>query len=351
MIISRTPFRVSLFGGGTDYPAWFKEHGGAVLGTSIDKYCYISVRYLPPYFPHKSRIVYRIEEWVDDNSEIEHPAVRECLKYLSITQGIEISHQSDLLAKKGIGASSAFVVGLLHALHSFHKSIVDKERLAEQAILVEREWIEESVGYQDQYHCAVGGFNHIKFNPSGSVEIIPIKEGYCLQPYVMLFDTGSTRVASKIARATIEQIPNRQGELTEMSLLVEEAIKSLEKGKVEDIARLLNESWELKKRLSDRITTPRIDAIYSTAMESGALGGKLLGAGGGGYLLLLVKPEKHDSVVQALRDLIYVPFKFEKLILPGSIEPRYGRVSTGSQIIFRDVERVNSHLFSGEERI
>jgi len=334
MIISRTPFRVSLFGGGTDYPAWFKEHGGAVLGGSIDKYCYISTRYLPPHFTHKSRIVYSQEEWVNDNNHIEHPAVRECLKFLNITRGVEIIHQSDLLARRGIGASSAFVVGLLHTLLSFSTNHISREQLARQAILVEQDWIKENVGCQDQHHCACGGFNHFKFNPDGTTEITPIDGGYLLQPYLMMFDTGITRIASEIARVQIEQIPNKQSELQEMSSLVDGAVIALNESRIWDVAYLLNVGWQIKKRLSDKITTLRIDAIYDTARRAGALGGKLLGAGGGGYILFFVEPEKHHLVADALSDLIYVPFKFE---------------TTGSQIIFRDGE-IPEGTGWGEER-
>lgn len=335
MIISRTPFRVSLFGGGTDYPAWFKEHGGAVLGTTIDKYCYIAARYLPPYFEHKSRIVYAKEEWVKNNKEIEHPAVRECLKFLGITEGVEISHQSDLLAKKGMGASSTFVVGLLHALMSFRQwGGITKEILAQRAIWIEQDWIKENVGCQDQYHAAYGGFNYLKFHPDGLVERTTLSNGHLLQPYLMLFDTGTHRIASEIAKVQIEQIPHRQGELHAMHSMVAEAVRFLNEGKVMAIAPLLNTSWSLKKRLSDKITTPRIDAIYDTARKAGALGGKLLGAGGGGYLLLFVEPTSQQSVMRALDKLIYVPFKFEE---------------TGSQIIFRDEAMKQSERFSGAE--
>lgn len=349
MIISRTPFRVSLFGGGTDYPAWFKEHEGAVLGGSIDKYCYITARYLPPHFKHKSRIVYSKEEWVNDNNDIEHPAVRECLKYMGITRGIEITHSSDLLARKGMGSSSAFVVGLLHALQAFQKSSINKERLARQAIEVEQDWIKENVGCQDQYHCAVGGFNHLKFWPDGAVGITPT-DGYQLSPYLMMFDTGDTRIASEIAGSQIEQIPSKQSELMEMYHLANEAAKTLKEGQVEHIASLLNASWNLKKRLSDKITSPRIDAIYETAIDAGAWAGKLLGAGGGGYMLFMVEPEKHQLVREALSDLIYVPFKFEQVKFPCDINHRFGMGIEGSQIIFRDDETPERTGW-GDERV
>jgi len=322
MIISRTPFRVSLFGGGTDYPAWFREHGGAVLGGSIDKYCYISARYLPPHFDHLSRIVYSKEEWVNNNREIEHPAVRECLKFLGITRGMEISHSSDLLARRGMGTSSAFVVGLLHALMSFERSNVNKERLANLAIKVEQDWIKENVGCQDQYHSAVGGFNLLKFKPNGGVEITPF-EGHQLEPYLMLFDTGNTRIASHIAQAQIALIPRKQSELEQMGALTHGAAVALTAGKIEDVARMLNESWQIKRGLSDKITTSEIDGLYHTALSAGAWGGKLLGAGGGGHILFIVEPDKQGKVIKALDGLRLVPFKFE---------------DTGSQIIFRDDE-------------
>lgn len=319
MIISRTPFRISLFGGGTDYPQWFREHGGAVLGTTIDKYCYISVRYLPPYFTHKSRVVYSKEEWVNDNNEIEHPAIRECLNFERVSRGVEISHQSDLFARKGLGTSSAFVVGLLNALKTLKGKRTIPSQLSRHAIDVEQNWIKESVGCQDQYHCAYGGFNKITFS-NNFVDVIPI-DGSQLQPYLMMFDTGTSRIASHLAQSQIAQIPYKEFILRQMGDLVNVAVDYIRKGDIEVIGKLLHETWQLKKSISNAITTPPINDIYDTAIKAGVTGGKLLGAGGGGYILFFVPPDKQSSVLKALRDLIYVPFKFE---------------NKGSQVIFND---------------
>lgn len=321
MIISRTPFRVSLFGGSTDYPVWFKEHGGQVLGTTIDKYCYISARYLPPYFTHKSRIVYSIEEWVNYHRDIKHPAVRECLKYLDIRQGVEICHQSDLLARKGIGSSSAFVVGLLNALGTLTHQGLDKKGIAELAILIEQEWIKENVGCQDQYLSALGGFNHLKFDPDGTITATEVRKPPDLISHLMLFDTGTSRIASEIAAKQIEETPKKEQELSMMCSFVGMAVRLLNGGNVKDIGRLLHESWQLKKSLTNKISTPLIDEIYETGIKAGALGGKLLGAGGGGYMLFFAEPDKHNAVKQALNKLKYIPFEFE---------------NTGTQIIFND---------------
>jgi len=334
MIISRTPFRVSLFGGGTDYPAYFKEHGGQVLGGSINKYCYISARYLPPHFTHKSRIVYSKEEWVNNNADIEHPAVRECLRYLGIFRGVEICHQSDMLARRGMGSSSAFTVGLLHALRAFTDDYIGKDRLAQQAIIVEQDWIKENVGCQDQYLCAMGGLNHVAFSPNGSVQVSPIANAPWLEPYLMLFGTNTTRIASDIAKTQIAQIPQKQKELREMYAMVDEAIKLVKDGKAEELGLLLHQNWQLKKTLSDKITLPELDAIYEEAMKAGAWGGKLLGAGGGGHMLFVVAPEKQGEVAKALAGLRLVPFRFEY---------------SGSQIIFKDDETKEKTGW-GEER-
>lgn len=323
MIISRTPFRISLFGGGTDYPVWFKEHGGAVLGGTIDKYCYISVRYLPPYFRHKSRIIYSTEEWVDSHKDIKHPGVRECLRYLSIRQGMEICHQSDLLARKGLGASSAFIVGLLNALGTLTHQGFNKKTLAEKAVFVEQERIKENVGCQDQYLTALGGFNHLRFNPDGVVEATEIEGVSKLQPYLMLFDTGTTRIASEIAAEQIKQIPHREWQLREMQSYVDAALVALRCGFMNDFGTIMHVNWQLKKSLSPLITNDHIDGIYDTALKNGAIGGKILGAGGGGYMLFFVPPDRHESVKEAL-NLRYIPFEFE---------------DSGTQIIFNDEDK------------
>lgn len=324
MIISRTPFRISLFGGGTDYKEWFKEHGGAVIGGTIDKYCYISVRHLPPYFPHKSRIVYASEEWVNYHSDIKHPSVRECLRHLGVKDGVEICHQSDLLARKGLGASSAFTVGLLNALGTLTHRGLRKSELAMMAIYVEQELIKENVGCQDQHLVALGGFNHLEFVNNGPPIRTEIAIPPDLQANLMLFDTGTSRIASEIAGEQIKLIPKRENELREMQSLTDIAsFFFFCDNLIEDLGRIMHENWLIKKSLSDKISTPLIDSIYEKARQAGAIGGKILGAGGGGYMLFFVPPERHESVKEALQ-LRHIPFEFEH---------------SGTQIIFNDEDK------------
>jgi len=324
MIISRTPFRISFFGGGTDYPVWFNEFGGAVLGTTIDKYCYITCRFLPEFFEHKHRIVYSQIENVWDINEINHPSVRETLRFMDIKEGLEIHHDGDLPARTGLGSSSAFTVGLIHALYGLKGLMPTKMQLAKDAIHIEQEMIKESVGCQDQVLVAFGGLKRFDFNHEESIDIKPImmpaKRYEALQDHLMLFFTGFSRIASTVASEQIKETPNRVPELTQMQLMVGDAIKILNEGNdLLDFGRLLNESWQLKRSLTNKITTPEIDDIYNTAIKSGAVGGKLLGAGGGGFILLFVSPELRSHVKESLHGLLHVPFRFEK---------------QGSQIIF-----------------
>ncbi len=319
MIITKTPFRISLLGGGTDYPAWFNDNDGAVLATTIDKYCYIYCRFLPPYFEHKSRIVYAQMEYVQDNKNIGHPAVRECLTNIGIREGVEIYHDRDLPSKRGLGSSSSFVVGLLNALHNLKGASIYPEALAREAIKVEQQRIGESVGCQDQYEASLGGFLHIEFK-GADVKINRIDKGE-LFDYLMLFDTGTFRVASQIAQNVIEQIPFKRYELTAMYKMVQEGIELLERKDYITFGKLLHEGWQLKRSLSDRISTSIIDSLYETALKAGAIGGKLLGAGGGGFLLIFAEPEKHKQIKEAMRGLLYVPI---------GIEPY------GSKVIFKD---------------
>lgn len=323
MIISRTPFRVSFFGGGTDYNGWFNDHPGAVLATTIDKYCYITCRYLPSFFEHKSRIIYSKIEHVKEINEIDHPSVRECLRYLNIQQGIEIHHDGDLPARTGLGSSSAFTVGLLNSLYALKGQMVTKERLAKEAIHVEQDMIKENVGCQDQMLAAYGGFNYIEFGGTNHLRVQPVTLSTAqlgqLQDNLMLFFTGFSRTASQIAEAQIKNIPNKKPELGRMYEMVHEARDILNAGDLLKFGKLLHESWQLKRSLSDKISTSHIDDLYDTAMRAGAIGGKLLGAGGGGFVLLFVEPHQKPKVRQALKDLLEVPIKFENL---------------GSQIIF-----------------
>jgi len=326
MIISRTPFRISFFGGGTDYPAWYAENDGAVLGTTINKYCYITCRYLPPFFEHKHRIVYSQTELVHDIDEIRHPSVRETLKFMGITEGMEIHHDADLPAKTGLGSSSSFTVGLVHALYALKGMIPSKMQLALDTIHIEQEKIKENIGSQDQTLAAFGGFNRIDFSRQHHIQVQPItikpQRLELLQDHLMLIFTGFSRTASQIAGEQIKQTPNKKRELTEMCQMVDEAVNILNgDNDLLDFGKLLHESWQLKRSLTDKISTPYIDDVYETATRAGATGGKLLGAGGGGFILFFVKPELQPRVKESLHGLLHVPFQFENL---------------GSQIIFYD---------------
>lgn len=326
MIISRTPFRVSFFGGGTDYPVWFREHSGAVLATTINKYCYIACRWLPPFFSHKSRIVWSKIELVREREEIEHPAVREVLSFLNIREGIELHHEGDLPARTGLGSSSAFTVGVLNALYGLTGVMAGKDRLARDAIHIEQDRLKENVGCQDQVMAAFGGLNRIDFwgerNFRVSPITIPAERLELLESHLMVFFTGLSRSASDIAGDQISATPRRVHELRAMQAMVDEAMGILSgSGDLMEFGRLLEESWKLKRGLTARISSPRIDAMYDAARAAGCVGGKLLGAGGGGFLLLFVRPEGQEQVRAALRGLLEVPFRFE---------------SVGAQIIFYD---------------
>ncbi|OQY48979.1 MAG: kinase [Candidatus Parabeggiatoa sp. nov. 2] len=325
MIISRTPFRVSFFGGGTDYPAWYLEHGGKVLATAIDKYCYISCRYLPPFFEHKYRIVYSKIENVKHYNELRHPAVRAVLSYLECEKGLEIHHDGDLPARSGLGSSSAFTVGLLNVLYALQGKYCSSMQLAKEAIHIEQDIIQEHVGSQDQISTSLGGFNRIEFFTDGRFEITPLiipnERKSELQKYLMLFFTGISRFASEVAKSQIENLKKRSSELYALGGMVDEAIKILSSKEIpiEEFGQLLHESWQYKRKLSEKITNKVIDDIYNTARLSGAMGGKIIGAGGGGFILLFVPPEQQEKVKKALEKLIYVPFNFE---------------NTGSRIVF-----------------
>lgn len=323
MIISRTPFRISFFGGGTDYPQWFKDHPGAVLSTTIDKYCYITARYLPPFFEHRSRIIYSKMEHVHGIDEINHPAVRETLRFLNLTRGLEIHHDGDLPARTGLGSSSAFTVGLLNALYALKGVMPTKTRLSEEAIHIEQNMIRESVGCQDQIAVAQGGLNHIEFGGPGHLNVnkvtISREDLIALQDHMMLFFTGISRISSEIAVHQIQNIPRLTRELGTMHAHVAQALSLLNAADFKGFGKLLHESWQCKRSLSDKITTGQIDDVYARALRAGALGGKLLGAGGGGFVLIYAEPDRKPAVRKALEGLLEVPFRFETL---------------GSQIIF-----------------
>ncbi|HAH33127.1 MAG TPA: kinase [Elusimicrobia bacterium] len=317
MIISRTPHRISFFGGGTDYPLWYRKHGGKVLGVAIDKYSYITCRKLPPFFAHKHRILYSRIESVQTLDEIQHPSVRETLKYMKISDGLEIHHDGDIPARSGMGSSSAFTVGLLKTLYAFEGRLITKENLYREAIYIEQDLIHENVGSQDQVWAACGGLNCIEFLRNGEIAVEPVvmKEP-CLQSFenkLMLFFTGLSRYASDIAKEKIENIPKKKAELSEMRCLVDAAQKILVSGNSDftDFGKLLNETWKLKRKLSDKISNTEIDNMYKTAMANGAVGGKLLGAGGGGFMLFYVEPENQTRVKESLKNYLHVPFRFD----------------------------------------
>lgn len=315
MIISRTPYRISFFGGGTDYPAWYEENGGTVLATTIDRYCYITCRYLPPFFEHKSRIVYSQTELVNDVDEIRHLSVRETLKFMGINQGVEIHHDGDLPSRSGLGSSSSFTVGLLNALYALKGSMPTKMQLAAEAIHIEQERIQESVGSQDQVMAAFGGLNRVDFN-RGGFQVNPVilcgERLNDIQSHLMLFFTGLSRTASQIAKNQIKTIPDKKHELSEMYRMVDEGIKILNSSTdLDDFGRLLHEGWMLKRSLTSQISSLYIDYIYDSARDAGAAGGKILGAGGGGFILFFIKPELQDKVKERLSSLLHVPFKFE----------------------------------------
>lgn len=316
MIITRTPFRISFFGGGTDYPAWYQEHGGIVLATTIDKYCYISCRYLPPFFEHNYRIVYSRIENCKSVDQIEHPAVQAVLKYMACDLGLEIHHDGDLPARSGLGSSSSFTVGLLNALMALNGNHISCEELARKAIHIEQDLIKENVGSQDQISAAYGGFNRIEFLRDGSFKVDPVilrKERLDeFQDHLMLFFTGFSRIASEVAKSKIDNMKSRTAELQLMKEMTREAISTLQgSAPIVEIGRMLDQNWKYKRSLSDKVSTSEIDQIYETAIKAGAIGGKLLGAGGGGFMVFFVQPENQKKVREALGRLIHVPFRFE----------------------------------------
>jgi D-glycero-alpha-D-manno-heptose-7-phosphate kinase len=317
MIITRTPYRMSFFGGGTDYPAWYAEHGGAVLATSINKYCYITCRHLPPFFEHKHRIVHSLIENVRSVDEIKHPAVRAILGWAGCERGLEIHHDGDLPARSGLGSSSSFTVGLLHALAALEGRYASKEYLASTAIHVEQNVIGENVGSQDQVSAAYGGFNLVEFHRNGSFTAAPVilrQDRLAeFESHLMLCFTGFSRIASEVAKSQIANLHARQEQLHRMREMVTEAIAILQSANapIEEIGKLLHDSWLCKRSLSDKVSTDDIDYLYQEAVKAGAIGGKIMGAGGGGFLMLFVKPELQNNVRERLKHLIHVPFKFE----------------------------------------
>ena len=332
MIISRTPFRISFFGGGTDYAPWYRKHGGMVLATTINKYCYITVRYLPPFFEHRFRLVYSKIESCTDVDQISHPSVREVLKYLDYHRGTEIHHDGDLPARSGMGSSSAFTVGFLNAIYALRGFMASKQQLAREATYIEQVRIGETVGAQDQAMAAHGGFNVIHFNTCGAVNVMPVpisaERLQDLNSHLMLFYTGIKRTASNIAETIVQDMDSKAKEANLRALkdMVQEGLSILNSSQeLAGFGRLLHEAWQIKSSLSAKVANSEIDSIYAKAMQAGALGGKLLGAGGGGFFLIFAHQSAHSKIKETLSHLLHVPFKFD---------------FTGSQIIFcdRDVE-------------
>ena len=317
MIISRTPHRISFFGGGTDYPDYYLKHGGKVLGAAINKYCYLSVRRLPPFFEHKYRIVYSKMENVSTIDEIVHPAVRETLKYLNVNSGVSVHHDGDIPARSGMGSSSSFTVGILNTMYALEGKRVSKEELTKNAIYIEQELIRENVGSQDQTFAAHGGFNLIEFSVSGEISVVPVIVGpdqlKNLEKSLMLVFTGISRMASVAAGDKIKNIPNNKGYLSQMKNLVDDAyriITTTNKNLCE-FGELLNETWKLKKKLSNKVTNPQIEELYDIVLKNGGVGGKLCGAGSGGFMLFFVEPENRAKVIKALKNYLIVPFNFD----------------------------------------
>jgi len=316
MITTRTPLRISFFGGGTDYPIWYRENGGAVLATTIDKCCYITCRYLPPFFEYHSRISYSKVENVNGNQEIQHPSVRACLRYLNIDEGVEVHHIADLPARTGLGTSSAFTVGMLQGLYALKNKMRDKHALAKEAIHVEQELLGEAVGAQDQVSAAYGGFNRINFQKDGSIQVDRIVTSQervaALEQNLALYFTGFSRIASEIAQEQVRLTPQREKELRTILQMVDEgeSIVMDPKRSLSDFGKLLHEGWRIKRSLTQNITNSSIDEIYDAGLSAGALGGKLLGAGGGGFMLFFVPPEKREALRARLKKLLCVPFGF-----------------------------------------
>ena len=314
MIITKTPFRMSFFGGGTDFQGFYEQHGGAVISTTFDKYCYVTVRHLPRFFEYSTQLVYSKMEYVSTIEDIEHPAIREAMKFLDMHE-LRISYDADLPARSGLGTSSSFAVGLLNAFYSLKGKFADKRRLADEAIYLERVLCNESGGIQDQIAASFGGLNRINFNAAGyTVEpiIISPERKKILNENLLLFFTGFSRFSSDIQKGTETALKDKTKELLEMLSLVDDAQNILtSKCDMNEFGRLLNHTWELKRGIASKISTNAIDELYAKAIQAGALGGKLLGAGGGGFLLFYVEKDKQEEVKKAMGNLLHVPFEFE----------------------------------------
>ena len=315
MIITKTPFRMSFFGGGTDMESYFRKNGGAVLSTTFDKYCYVNVRHLPRFFDYSTELSYSKTERVTDIDSIEHPAIRNAMKMLDMHE-IRLTYEADLPARSGLGTSSSFAVGMLNAFYALKGRYADKKKLADEAIYLERVLCNETGGWQDQIAASFGGFNRINFNADG-YEVLPViispERKRRLNDNLLMFFTGFTRFSSEVQKVNNISADEKQTQLRQMHLLVDEAEKVLTNtnADLDDFGRLLDVTWQLKKQTGTAITTGSIDAFYDKGIKAGALGGKLLGAGGGGFLVFYVQPEHKNSVMAAMQELMYIPFSFE----------------------------------------
>lgn len=316
MIITRTPFRMSFFGGGTDMKDFFTEHGGKVISTTFDKYCYVIVRHLPRFFDYSTELSYSRIERVTSIDDIEHPAIRNAMKMLDMHE-LRLTYEADLPARSGLGTSSSFAVGMLNAFYALKGKYADKKKLADDAIYLERVLCNEAGGWQDQIAASFGGFNRINFNKDGTYDVYPLiihpDRTKQLDDNLLMFFTGFTRFSSDMQKANAKGYHDKTKQLLEMLDLVDEAQKILtdKKADLDDFGRMLDHTWKLKRQTGGAITTDGIDALYQRGIDAGALGGKLLGAGGGGFLVFYVQPEKKKAVKEAMKDLLYVPFHFE----------------------------------------
>ena len=319
MIITKTPFRMSFFGGGTDMENFFRVHGGAVLSTTFDKYCYVNVRHLPPFFDYRTELSYSKTERVTSIESIQHPAIRNAMKMLNMHE-IRLTYEADLPARSGLGTSSSFAVGMLSAFYALKGKYADKKKLADEAIYLERVLCGEAGGWQDQIAASYGGFNRINFNKDGTYDVLPIiispERKKQLDQNLMMFFTGFTRFSSDVQKANVaspETQEAREKRLLEMLDLVDDAedVLTNKKRDLDEFGRLLDHTWKLKRQTGNAVSTSNIDAFYQRGIEAGALGGKLLGAGGGGFLVFYVQPEKREALKAAMHDLLYVPFHFE----------------------------------------
>jgi D-glycero-alpha-D-manno-heptose-7-phosphate kinase len=320
MILTRTPYRLSFFGGGTDYNSWFEKNKGLIIGSTFNKYNYISIRNLPPFFDHKSRIVYSKSEEVNSNELIEHPAVRNCLKFMDISDGLEIHYDGDLPSRSGIGSSSSFTIGFLNALYAYQGRMVSKLELAKQAIYVEQVLSQENVGIQDQILTCYGGINVIEMGVGNNFQVHPLvlPQEYkkSLESHIMLAFSGQTRFSSETAGKQIEKINNGSID-NQMQIIYEIAKEGLDlfrsNADIYKIGKLMDKTWQIKRSLTAQMSTSLIDEAYQAAIDNGAYGGRLLGAGGGGFLMLFAPPEKHEQIKKALSSQIkvWVPFQFE----------------------------------------